>query len=80
MILFKFFQHVGRDFRLPMIAFETVARKIFNSKLLQKFISNQIHWSDDTITNADMGSLKFLHTLFDRYLNQMLVKSEQNRI
>ena len=32
-----------------------------------------------TVANADIGSVKFLHTLFDTYL-YMLVKFEQNRI
>ena len=30
-----------------------------------------------TITDADIGSLKSLHTLFDKYLNHMLVKFER---
>ena len=34
----------------------------------------------DTIANADTGSLKSLHTLFDTYLNHMLVKFEPNRM
>ena len=33
-----------------------------------------------TITEADLGSLKFLHTLFGKYLNHMLVKFEQKFI
>ena len=33
-----------------------------------------------TITDADIGSLKSLHTLFDKYLGYMLVKFEQTRI
>ena len=33
-----------------------------------------------TITGTDIGSLKSLHTLFDRYLDHMLVKFEQNRM
>ena len=32
-----------------------------------------------TIANADIGSLKSLHTLFDKYFNHMKVKFEQNR-
>ena len=32
-----------------------------------------------TIADADIGSLKSLHTLFDKYLDHMLVKFEQNR-
>ena len=31
-----------------------------------------------TITDADTESLKSLHTLFDKYLDYMLVKFEQN--
>ena len=31
-----------------------------------------------TIANADIGSLKSLHTLFDKYLDHLLVKFEQN--
>ena len=30
--------------------------------------------------NTDIGSLKSLHTLFDKYLDHMLVKFEQNRM
>ena len=33
-----------------------------------------------TIADADIGSLKSLHTLFDKYLDHMLVKFEQIRI
>ena len=32
------------------------------------------------IADADIGSLKSLHTLFDNYLDHMLVKFEQNRM
>ena len=32
------------------------------------------------IADADIGSLKSLHTLFDKYLDHMLVKFEQNRM
>ena len=31
-----------------------------------------------TIADADIGSLKSLHTLFDKHLDQMLVEFEQN--
>ena len=31
-----------------------------------------------TIANVDIGSLKSLHSLFDKYLDHMLVKFEQN--
>ena len=33
-----------------------------------------------TIADADIGSLKSLHTLFDKYLDHMLVEFEQNRM
>ena len=33
-----------------------------------------------TIDDADIGNLKSLHTLFDKYLDHMLVKFEQNRM
>ena len=42
-------------------------------KLMQKLIYV-------TISDADIGSLKSLHTLFDKYLDHMLVKFEQNRM
>ena len=31
-----------------------------------------------TVANADIGGLKSLHTLFDKYLDHILVKFEQN--
>ena len=33
-----------------------------------------------TITDSDIESLKSLQTLFDKYLDNMLVKFEQNRM
>ena len=33
-----------------------------------------------TITNANIGSIKSLHTLFDKHLDNILVKFEQNRM
>ena len=33
-----------------------------------------------TIADTDIGSLKSLHTLFDKYLGYMLVKFEQHRM
>ena len=33
-----------------------------------------------SITNADIGSLKSLRTLFDKHLDHMLMKFEQNCI
>ena len=61
--------NVWRDFRLSMSALATVARKSFNAKFTAKidfplgyFILPLI-----TIADADIGSLKSLHTLFDKY-------------
>ena len=64
-----------------MSAFATVVRKCFNGKFTAKigfYIRNFIV----IITDADIGSLKSLHPLFDidKYLNHMLVKLEQNRM
>ena len=33
-----------------------------------------------TIADADIGSLKSLHRLFDKYLGHMLMEFEQNRM
>ena len=61
-----------------MSALLTVAGKSFNGKFTAKNdFSDRIFYV--TITDADIGSLKFLHTLFDQYLDHMLVKFEQNR-
>ena len=59
-----------------MLVFATVARKVLKENLLQKLIFRS--GIQVTITDADIGSLKFLHILFDKYLNHMLVKFEQN--
>ena len=70
--------HIWRDFRLPMSALTTVAGKVLTANLLQKciFPSGILCYHFD----ADIGSLKSLHTLFDKYLDHMLVKFEQNRM
>ena len=54
--------------QLPVSAFATVARKNFDGKFTA-IIDFYV-----TITGADIGSLESLHTLFDMYLNHMLVK------
>ena len=56
-----------------MSALTLVERKSFNGKFTAK------KWFSDwefyvTIADADIGSLKSLHTLFDKYLDNMLVK------
>ena len=81
MIWFKFRQHiiqihiisslqtnnVWRDFRLQVSAFAVVARKNFNGKFTAKLISDRGFYV--TLTDADIGRQKSLHTLFDKYLN-----------
>ena len=45
----------------------------FNSKFTAKIdFSDRVFYI--IITDADIGSLKSLHTLFERYLNHMLAK------
>ena len=69
-----FKRNVWRDFILPMSALATVAGKSFNGKFTAK--TDRVFYV--TIADADIGSLKPLHTLFDKYLDHMLVKFEQN--
>ena len=61
-----------------MPASATVARKSFNGKFTAKinFPIGILCY----IADADNGSLKSLQTLFDKYLDYMLVKFEQNRM
>ena len=62
-----------------MLAFATVACRSFNSI----YIANNLLFDQTLyviITNADKGSQKIPRTLFDTYLDQMLVKFEQNRM
>ena len=64
------------DFRLTVSIFATVKWKSCNGKFTAK-----VNFSDRTynvtIIDADIGSLKSLHTLFDKYLDHMLVKFEK---
>ena len=62
-----------------MSALAMVTRKSFNGKFTAK-IDFPIGHFYVTITDADIGSLKSLHTLFDENLDLMLVKFEQNRM
>ena len=57
-------RNVWRDFRLSMSALAMVAGKSFNGKFTAKtdFPSGYFYVA---ITDADSGSLKFLHTLFE---------------
>ena len=62
-----------------MSALATVAGRIFNGKFTTKIqFSDRVFYV--TIADAEIGSLKSLHTLFDKYLDHMLVKFEQNRM
>ena len=44
----------------------------------KNWFSNRLFYV--TIADADIVSLKSLHTIFDKYLDHMLVKFEQNRM
>ena len=56
-----------------MSALTTVAGKSFNGTFTaKKIFSDRVFYV--TIANADIGSLKPLHSLFDKYLDHMLVK------
>ena len=50
------------------------------ANLLQKLIFRLDILFYVTFSDTDIGSLKSLHTLFDKYLDHMLVKFEQNRM
>ena len=87
-ILFKFHQRMWfkflsnnawRDFILPMSAVATVAGKSFNRKFTAK-IDFPLGYIYITIADDDIGSLKLLHTLFDKYFDHMLKKFKQNRM
>ena len=74
---------VWRDFWLLVSSFATVARKscngnFFFAKIAKNWFSDRAFYV--TITDVDIGSPKSLHTLFDKYLDHMLVKFEQNRM
>ena len=59
-----------------MSALATVARKSFNGKFAAKI--DFPNWAFYvTIADADIGSIKSLYTLFEKYLNHMLVKFEK---
>ena len=50
--------------------------------LWQSYLKNRFsNWAFDVpIADADIESLKSLHTLFGKYLNHMLVNFEQNHM
>ena len=73
------YRNTNGDLRPSVSAFVMVARKSFTTNLLQKLYLYQTFYV--TIVDAVIGRVRFLHTLFDRYLDHMLVKIfEQNRI
>ena len=77
---FKFVSNnVCIDFRLPLSAFTIVAGKSFKGTFKPNWFSDRAFYV--TIIDADIGRLlKSPHTLFDKYLDYMLVKFEQTRI
>ena len=70
--------NVWRDFTLSVSEFAMVARKVVMANFLQKLFSDRTFCV--TITDADIGSLKSLHTSFDKYLDHMLVKFEKKMV
>ena len=75
-----FLRNIWRDFRLPRSALATVDRKSFNGKFTAKnyFSDRAFYVTHDS--DADILSLKSLLTLFDKFLDHMLGKFEQNRM
>ena len=65
-----------KDFRFPMSAFATVARKSFKDKFTAKIDFLVEH----SFADADIGNLKSLHTFFDKHSDYMLVKYSMNKI
>ena len=68
--------NVWKDFRLPMSALVMAARKCFKGKFKMIFQSGILSYPADT----DIGSPKFLIALFNKHLEHMLVKFDQNRM
>ena len=52
--------------------------KVLMANFLQKLIFHRTFYV--TITDADIESIKFLPKLFDKYLDHMLLKFEQNHM
>ena len=58
-----------------------VARKSFNGKFTAKIrFSDRAFYVTIADADADNEGLKSLHTLFDKYLDHILVQFEQNRM
>ena len=60
-----------------VVSISNVAGKSFNGKITAKI---DFSFEYFTVADADIGSLKSLHILFDKYLNHVVVKFEQNRM
>ena len=63
-----------------MSALATVAQKNFDGKFTAKIDFPIGHFQNFTVADADIGNLKSLYTLFDKYLEYILVKFERNRM
>ena len=66
------------DFRFQCQHLQKQHGRVLMANLLQRLLSDRVFYV--TITDTDIGSLKFFHTLFDNYLNHKMVKFEQNRV
>ena len=65
-----FFRNVWRNFRLLISTLGMVTWKSFNGNFTAKIdFSDRVFYV--TIADADIGSLKSLHTLFDKYLSHI---------
>ena len=76
----QFLRDVWIHSRLSMPALATVVRKNFNCEFIAEIDFPIGHFMLYTIADADIGSLKSLHTLFYKYLDNLLVKFKQNRM
>ena len=70
---------VWKDFRFSRLASAMVILKCQVGKSIFA-VNLPLKLFRATVANADIESLKSLHTLFDTYLDHMLVKFEQNCI
>ena len=73
-----FTNNVWRDFRLSMSASAMVASNEIGKSIFAVNLPLKLFYV--TVANADIGSLKSLHTSFTKCLYHMLVKFEQNRM
>ena len=68
--------NVWRDFRLPMSASAMVTWITRSENRFLQYLPLKLFPA--TVANADIESLKSLHTLFSKYMDHTLVKFEQN--